>query len=87
MNGHDFISSHHVGIQNMGGMSGTSWYHDQRVSINYKDNTFRPGHQITFEVYDYTTHQIISRDTFPHAEKQDHDVTWFYSRFINRQVA
>ena len=69
LNGHDFISSHHIGTQNMKGTSGTSWYHDQTVSINYKDRTFHPGDQIMFEVYDTATNQIISRDTFPHAKK------------------
>ncbi|MFA6226706.1 MAG: archaellin/type IV pilin N-terminal domain-containing protein [Methanoregula sp.] len=64
MNGHDFISSHHFGIQNIKGMSGQTWYSDLAISINYKDWTFHPGDVVTFEVYDTTTDQIIARHTY-----------------------
>ena len=64
MNGHDFISSHHIGVQNIKGMTGQTWNADQAISINYKDKTFHPGEEITFEVYDNTTDQIISRHKY-----------------------
>jgi FlaG/FlaF family flagellin (archaellin) len=64
MNGHDFISSHHFGIQNIKGMSGKTWYSNLAISINYKDRTFKTGDKITFEVFDNTTNQIISRHIF-----------------------
>lgn len=64
MNGHDFISSHHFGIQYIKGMSGQTWYSNLAVSINYKDKTFHPGDVVTFEVYDNTTNQIISRHMY-----------------------
>jgi hypothetical protein len=64
MNGHDFISSHHFGIQYIKGMSGKTWYSDLAISINYKDKTFKPGDEVTFEVFDNTTNQIISRHMY-----------------------
>ncbi|MDO8874389.1 MAG: hypothetical protein Q7V05_16945 [Methanoregula sp.] len=64
MNGHDFISSHHFGIQNIKGMSGKTWYANLAISINYKDRTFHPGDEVTFEVYDNTTNKIISRHMY-----------------------
>jgi flagellin-like protein len=64
LNGNKFISTHHFGVQNIAGMSGKTWYADWSISINYKDKTFHPGDEITFEVYDNATSQIISRHTY-----------------------
>jgi len=64
MNGHDFISSHHFGIQYIAGMTKQTWNVDQSIRIDYKDRTFHPGDKITFEVYDSTTEQILSRHTY-----------------------
>ncbi len=64
INGHDFISSHHFGVQYISGMSGPTWYPNWAISINYKDKTFHPGDDITFEVYNNSTDQIISRHTY-----------------------
>ncbi|MCK9579527.1 MAG: hypothetical protein M0Q92_03630 [Methanoregula sp.] len=68
MNGHDYVPSHHFGIQKMGGF-GTEdffWVPTATLYIDYSDGTFHPGDIIMFEVYDRTTNQIISRDTWPH---------------------
>jgi hypothetical protein len=64
MNGHDFISSHHFGVQYIVGMSGQTWNSNRKIGIDYKDKTFHPGDIVTFEVYDATTDQIISRHTY-----------------------
>jgi FlaG/FlaF family flagellin (archaellin) len=64
MNGHDFISSHHIGVQYIKGMTGQTWNAGQAISINYKDKTFHPDEEITFEVYDNSTDQIISRHKY-----------------------
>ncbi|PKL58412.1 MAG: hypothetical protein CVV34_02420 [Methanomicrobiales archaeon HGW-Methanomicrobiales-5] len=84
MNGHDFISSHHFGIQYIVGMTGQKWNSQQRIGIDFKDRTFHPDDVVIFEVYDITTDQIISRDTYPH--KTEHDAQWFYHYFINHQA-
>lgn len=64
LNGNKFISSHHFGIQYLAGMSGQTWYSNAAIRIDYADRTFRPGDLITFEVFDNTTNQIISRSTY-----------------------
>jgi hypothetical protein len=65
MNGHNYISTHHYHIQNMGGQGscGATWDPGEMVSIDYADRTFHPGDEVTFEVYDAVTGQIISRHT------------------------
>lgn len=84
MNGQDFISSHHFGIQYMVGSTGQIWNSNQRIGIDYKDRTFQPDDVVIFEVYDKTTNQIISRDTYPH--KTERDAQWFYNYFLNPQA-
>jgi len=66
VNGHDFISTHHYKIQNLGGLGsqGTTWDPGELIYIDYTDKTFHPGDVVTFEVYDVVTDQIISRHTY-----------------------
>ena len=64
MNGQSFISSHHFGVQYIKGLKGQTWNCGQSIGIDYKDKTFHPGEEITFEVYDTTTDQIISRHKY-----------------------
>jgi flagellin-like protein len=85
MNGKAFISTHHFGVQYIAGMSGQTWYPNAAIRIDYKDKTFQPEDVVMFEVYDNTTNQIISRDTYPRTN--NHDVSWFYSVFLNHRVA
>lgn len=64
LNGYDFIhGSHHYDVQNLGS-TGETWYPLATIYIDYEDRTFRPGDYVTFEVYDNTTKQIISRHSF-----------------------
>jgi hypothetical protein len=67
INGYKFIDgSHHFGVQNLAGFGakGATWYPNAMIWIDYKDKTFHPGDEVTFEVYDNTTKQIISRHRF-----------------------
>ncbi|MHB8163694.1 MAG: hypothetical protein ACYDDV_04995 [Methanoregula sp.] len=84
LDGNKFISTRHFGVQYMSGL-GNTWNAGQKISIDYKDKTFHPGDTITFEVYDNTTKQIISSDTYPHTNTRD--ASWFYSKFLNHQAA
>jgi len=71
MNGNDFLPTHHYGIQTLGGFGSHDflWYPEATISIDYAQGTFHPGDTVQFEVYDRTTHQIISRDTWPHTDE------------------
>lgn len=66
LNGHDFISTSHVGVQWMGGMgcSGTTWTPGEMVCIDFSDGTFRAGDTVRVDIIDNSTSQIISRHSF-----------------------
>jgi hypothetical protein len=87
LNGHDFIPLHPYGIQTLGGLGTHNyfWYPDAMIYIDYSKGTFHPGDTVQFEVYDRTTHELISRDTYPHTT--GHDARWFYNYFLNPQAA
>jgi hypothetical protein len=65
-NGHDFIPTHHVKIQTLGGpgTQGITWDPFEMIAIDFKDGTFHPGNQVTLEVYDNTTKKIVSRHSY-----------------------
>jgi len=87
MNGHDFLPTHHFGIQTLGGFGSHNflWYPESTIFIDYSKGTFHPGDTVQFEVYDRTTGRIISRDTYPEPEK--YTTRWFYNYFLNPQAA
>ncbi|WP_157677656.1 type IV pilin N-terminal domain-containing protein [Methanoregula boonei] len=66
LNGHDFIPTHHYKIQTMGGpgSQGFFWNPVEMIFVDFRDGTFHPGDQVTFEVYDNTTRQLLSRHTY-----------------------
>ena len=66
MNGNKFISSQHFGVQNLAGFGakGATWYSNAMIWIDYTDKTFHPGDEVTLEVYDNITNQIISRHMY-----------------------
>ena len=66
LNGHAFIPTHHFKIQTLGGAGsqGTLWNPIELIFIDFKDGTFHPGDLVTFDVYDNSTKQIISRHTY-----------------------
>jgi hypothetical protein len=64
LNGEAFIDgSRHYDVQYLRS-SGSTWYPALSIGIDYQDKTFHPGDTVTFEVYDNSTKQIISRHTY-----------------------
>jgi hypothetical protein len=67
LNGNDYINhAHTAGVHIMGGAgcSGDLWTPGEMTYIEFSHGTFHPGDTVTFEVYDNTTSQIISRHTY-----------------------
>lgn len=52
LNGHDFISTHHYGVQYLSGSGCRSdaWNPGERMLIDLSDGTFRPGDLVTIEI-------------------------------------
>lgn len=63
LNGHDFISTSHTGIQWMGGSgcSGITWSPGEQICIDFSDGTFHPGDRIQMDIIDNGTNTTISR--------------------------
>jgi hypothetical protein len=63
LNGYKFVSTHHLGVQTMGGMgcSGSFWEPHARIAFDFTDNTFRPGDTIRVDIYSKSTNRLISR--------------------------
>lgn len=63
MNGYHFISTHHTGIQWMGGSgcSGSTWAPGEQTVIDFTDGTFHPGDLVQIDIIDTTTKVVISR--------------------------
>lgn len=61
-NGYNFISSHHFGVQYMGGMgcSGLQWNPHEKILVDFTDGTFHPGDSIRMDVYYIPGDRIIS---------------------------
>jgi len=66
MNGHDFISTSHTGVQWMGGMgcSGATWTPGEMTGIDFSDGTFHPGDSVRVDIIDKSTNQVISRHIY-----------------------
>ncbi len=66
MNGHDFISTSHFGVQWMGGSgcSGTTWSPGERICIDFSDGTFHPGERVQVDIIDKEKDLLISRHTY-----------------------
>ncbi len=66
MNGDLFISTHHHGIQTMGGLgcSGTTWLPLEKISIDFSDGTFHPGDRIRIEVFEKPSGKLVSSHAF-----------------------
>jgi len=66
MNGHDFISTSHTGVQWMGGSgcSGDTWSPREQISIDFSDGTFHPGDLVKIDIIDRITDKTISRHVF-----------------------
>jgi hypothetical protein len=66
MNGHDFISTAHVGVQWMGGSgcSGVTWAPVEQIVIDFTDGTYYPGDTVQVDIFDNSTGRIISRHIY-----------------------
>jgi hypothetical protein len=66
MDGHDFISTSHYGVQWMGGMgcSGLTWSPGERICIDFTDGSFHPGDRVRVDIMDKNSNIIISRSDF-----------------------
>lgn len=66
MNGDLFISTHHQGIQTMGGLgcSGPTWLPLEKISIDFSDGTFHPGDQIRIDIFLKSTGKLLSSHCF-----------------------
>jgi len=66
MNGHDFISTSHTGVQWMGGSgcSGATWSPGEQICIDFADGTFHPGDKIQMDIIDKVTNVTISRHRY-----------------------
>lgn len=66
MNGDLFISTHHHGIQTMGGLgcSGSTWLPLEKISIDFSDGTFHPGDRIRVDIFQQSTGKLVSSHNF-----------------------
>ena len=89
MNGKIVDSSVHTGIVLIGGDGSKdfSWYSGETLYIDYKEGKIGSRDNIQLDMYDKTTDQIISRDTWPHKDINSHDVQWFYHYFLSHRGA
>lgn len=63
MNGHDFISTSHTGVQWIGGSgsAGATWTPGEQICIDFSDGTFRPGDKVQMDIIDKISNITISR--------------------------
>jgi flagellin-like protein len=63
MNGYEFISTHHYGVQTMGGLgcSGLYWNPKEKISIDFSDNTFHSGDLIRVDIFNKESEVLVSR--------------------------
>lgn len=66
LNGNDFISTVHLGVQWMGGAgcSGTTWAPNEMTAIDFTDGTFQHGDKVQIDIVDKSTNQVISRHVY-----------------------
>ncbi len=66
LNGHDFISTSHNGIQWMGGSgcSGMTWSPGEQICIDFSDGTFHPGDKVQMDIIDKGSNVTISRHVY-----------------------
>ena len=66
MNGDLFISTHHYGVQTMGGLgcSGPTWLPKEKISIDFSDGTFHPGDWIRMDILEKPAGKLVSSHVF-----------------------
>ncbi len=67
LNGYKFISTHHHGVQWMGGSGcrDTYWNPGEKTVIDFTDGTFHRGDQVQVDIIDKISDLVISRHHFP----------------------
>lgn len=66
LNGDLFISTHHYGVQTMGGLgcSGPTWLPGEKISLDFSDGTFHPGDRVRVDIYLDPGGSLVSRHSF-----------------------
>ncbi|MDI6718814.1 MAG: type IV pilin [Methanomicrobiales archaeon] len=66
LNGHNFIGTHHYGVQWIGGSGcqGVFWSPGETLIIDLTDGTIRPGDTIRVDVLERSGKRVISRHTY-----------------------
>jgi len=59
------------------------WYPRSSLAIDYNDHTIHPGDRVTIEIYNRSTNQLISRDTFPHTDEKTRELMDEYFNRLN----
>jgi len=90
LNNYEYISSvHHYGVEKLVGSQGRRenhdayWYSGAGLAIDYSDHTIHPGDRVTIEIYNRSTNQLISRDTFPHTDEKTRELMDEYFNRLN----
>lgn len=65
LNGHRLIPSHHYGVKTLGGEGCRTpyWNPGEELELDLSDNTIYPGVQVTVEILEKQTGEIISKHT------------------------
>ena len=65
LNGHRFISSHHIGSQHLKGAGCRShyWNPGEVMEVNLNNDTLPPGVMVTVEIVDRLTGKVVSKHT------------------------
>ncbi len=63
MNGYEFISTPHYGVQTMGGLgcSGSTWTPGEKITLDFSDGTFHPGDTIRVDILIRPSDNLVSR--------------------------
>jgi flagellin-like protein len=66
LNGDLSISTHHYGIQTLGGLgcSGPTWLPKEKISIDFSDGTFHPGDRIRVDILEKNAGKLVSSHMF-----------------------
>lgn len=66
LNGNDFISTVHIGVQWIGGpgCSGSTWLPGESTAIDFTDGTFHPGDRVRIDIIDKSRNEVISRHVY-----------------------
>ena len=66
LNGHNFISTHHFGVQTLGGMgcSNSLWSPSEKLALDLSDSTIKSGDFVRVDVIWKPTGKTISTDAF-----------------------